>query len=102
MTVLSLEKQRYAADSEAQLKRVLASEGFSIFAWQDAPGAYYNAHSHGHDEFIVVHAGSIKFIIEGKTYELSPGDLLNLPAGTVHEAVNEGQKAVHYFICTRS
>jgi quercetin dioxygenase-like cupin family protein len=102
MTSLSIDKQKYDCRDESELERKLEREGFSIFNWSDRPGAYYSPHSHGHDEFIIVYKGSITFIIQGSKYKLEPGDLLNLPAGTVHEAVNDTREPVHYFICTRS
>ncbi len=102
MTVLSLEKRKFDCHSEPALRQRLESQGYSVFAWQDRPGAYYSPHSHDHDEFIVVHQGTIRFLIDGKPYDLEPGDLLNLPAHTVHEAINEGTQTVRYYICSRS
>ncbi len=101
MTELSLEKGKFECRSEQELRQSLESQGFSIFAWQDRPGAYYSHHSHDHDEFIVVHQGAIRFLIDGKPYDLEPGDLLNLPAHTVHEAINHGSQTVRYYICSR-
>ncbi|HEY9784058.1 MAG TPA: cupin domain-containing protein [Candidatus Obscuribacterales bacterium] len=87
--------------SISELRRRLKDEGYSIFEWQDGPGAYYSPHSHPHDEFIVVASGNIVFTIDGLDYELSAGDGFDLPAGAVHEAVNKGSQAVKYMICTR-
>jgi quercetin dioxygenase-like cupin family protein len=84
-----------------ELQSRLSQDGYSILAWRDAPGAYYPEHSHPHDEFIVVYSGSIVFEIAGSQYALNAGDALELPAGTVHAAVNKGSTPVSYFICTR-
>jgi len=90
-------KRRSAND----LREKLSSEGFSIFSWQDGPGAYYSPHSHPHDEYIVVHTGEIVFQIDGEDLLVAAGDALDLPAGTVHAAENRSRKSVSYFICTR-
>lgn len=78
----------------------LREQGLSIFSWSDAPGATYSPHSHRHDETIVVIAGCIEFEIDGVRHLLEKGDELVLPAGTVHSAVNPGDKPVRYLICS--
>jgi mannose-6-phosphate isomerase-like protein (cupin superfamily) len=101
MVELSLEKGKYASiGSPAALKHQLEQEGRSVFPWQDRSGAYYSPHQHSHDEFIVVYEGRIVFLIAGERYEIEPGDQLNLPANTVHEAINEDEQTVRYFICS--
>jgi mannose-6-phosphate isomerase-like protein (cupin superfamily) len=102
MPRLELIKGKYSfCSSEKDLKAVLISEGYDIFPWQDPPGAHYAPHQHPHDEFIVVHSGSMVFDIKGKKYLLQAGDMLVLPEGTVHSADNEQPVAVRYFICSR-
>src|SRR5579884_1228086 len=76
---------------EATLRARLEREGFSVFAWTDAPGARYAPHAHDRDESIWVVAGEIAFTAAGRTVRLGPGDRLLLPAGTVHAA--EGRRA---------
>ena len=71
-----------------------------MFSWQDLPGAAYSEHSHNHDEVIVVQSGAIKFTIAGEDYLLEAGDELILPAGTLHSAINPGDKTVSYLICS--
>lgn len=101
-SVLAVEKGKYSpVSSESKLREQLQREGYSLFSWQDGPGTTYGAHSHPHDEFIVIASGQIIFLIDSERYSLNEGDLLVLPAGTVHEAINEGKSAVRYFICTR-
>lgn len=83
------------------MREKLSSEGFSIFSWQDGPGAYYSPHSHPHDEYIVVHCGEMVFLIDNLEFVVTTGDALDLPAGTVHAAENRGIEPVGYLICTR-
>jgi len=72
--------------AETALRAQLAREGFEGFAWTDAPGADYSAHSHDHDESIWLVSGAIVFGADGREFPLGPGDRLMLPAGTVHTA----------------
>ncbi len=75
--------------SEGTLLARLAGEGLIAQTWSNGPGEAYAAHSHAYDKVIVVVRGSIDFIVAtGATpIELGVGDRLDLPAGTVHEAV---------------
>lgn len=91
---------KYKDVSESALRQALAAEGYEVFAWQDHPGNYYAPHDHPHDEYIVVWKGAIVFKIDGRSYEVTAGDALVLPAHTVHEAINESDETVRYFICS--
>jgi quercetin dioxygenase-like cupin family protein len=66
----------------------LAGEGLIAQTWSNGPGDAYAGHAHGYDKVIVVVEGSIRFTVAaaGVSLELDPGDRLELPAGTVHEA----------------
>src|SRR5262245_30811929 len=88
------------APAEATLRDRLAREGYDAFAWTDAPGAHYNAHSHDHDESIWLVSGAIVFGAEGREYPLGPGDRLMLPAGMVHTA-HAGPDGATYLIGER-
>jgi quercetin dioxygenase-like cupin family protein len=71
----------------------------SLFSWRDARGAHYSPHSHPHDEWIGVIRGQITFHIDGKSYPLKPGDILTLPAKTIHAA--DALEDVEYWIGSR-
>ncbi len=99
---LELIKSRYANfESEKELREHLIKEGFDVFPWQDSPGALYSPHQHPHDEFIVIHSGSLIFKAKGNDFRLEPGDMLVLPEGTIHSAQNDQAVTVRYFICSR-
>ena len=56
-----------------------------------APGVAFGRHSHPGEEIIYVLAGSIAYDVEGKPpVTLKAGDVLFIPAGTVHAAKNAG------------
>lgn len=66
----------------------LRAEGLEPASWGNGPGDRYAPHEHGYDKLIVVTSGSITFGLPatGTAISLSPGDRLELPAGTEHDA----------------
>lgn len=74
--------------STADLAARLASEGLRAQAWANGAGDVYAAHAHGFDKVLVCAAGSITFGLPrtGEQVALRPGDRLDLPAGTGHDA----------------
>ncbi len=75
--------------TSAELRDRLEGEGLDPGAWSNGPGDRYGAHDHGYDKVIVVVAGSIRFGVRGagETVAMEAGDRLELPAGTLHDAV---------------
>ena len=56
-----------------------------------APGVAFPNHSHPGEEIIYVLAGSMEYDVAGKAPAiLKAGDILFIPAGTVHSAKNVG------------
>ncbi len=55
------------------------------------PGAAFGRHTHPGEEIIYVIEGSLEYEIEGKPpVTLKAGDVLFVPAGTIHAAKNVG------------
>jgi quercetin dioxygenase-like cupin family protein len=75
-------------DERTDLLRRLSSEGLQASPWSNGPGAEYAAHSHSYDKVLVVSRGSITFGVakSGDAFGMRPGDRLDLPAGTSHDA----------------
>ncbi len=75
--------------TEAAISAVLAAEGLYYDRWANGPLDVYFAHSHSFNKVIYVVAGAITFKLpkDGLTFTLKVGDRLDLPAGTIHEAV---------------
>jgi uncharacterized protein YjlB len=67
----------------------LAEEGLVPGSWSNGPFDRYAAHEHGYDKVLVCVTGSIRFGLPdaGQSIELGPGDRLDLPARTRHDAV---------------
>jgi quercetin dioxygenase-like cupin family protein len=56
-----------------------------------APGVAFGKHTHPGEEIIYVLEGSLEYQIEGKPpVTLKAGDVLFIPAGTIHSARNVG------------
>lgn len=82
--------------TEAELHRALVAEGIppalaqeaSSTTWSDGPGQLHAAHRHGFDKVLLVLEGSIRFELlgAGREVELSAGERLDLPDGTLHVA----------------
>lgn len=70
------------------LERRLADEGLVPGSWSNGPGERYPAHEHGYDKVLVCASGSIRFGLPdlGRSVDLRPGDRLDLPARTRHDA----------------
>jgi quercetin dioxygenase-like cupin family protein len=64
----------------------MIAEGLAPYRWSNGPGDVYGAHTHPYDKVIYVVEGSITFGVPGRQLELHPGDRLDLPAGTRHDA----------------
>ena len=55
-----------------------------------APGASFPRHTHPGEEIIYVLSGTLEYEVAGKPVTLKAGDVLFVPAGTVHAAKNVG------------
>ena len=66
----------------------LRKEAGGCYAWSNGPGDTYAPHSHGYEKVLYCIDGSITFVLEGtgRRLELTAGDRMVLPAGTVHAA----------------
>lgn len=75
--------------TESTLRQLYAYEGMNPYQWSNGPHDVYSAHTHSYDKVIYVLRGSITFGLPelGQKLTLNAGDRLDLPAGTVHDAV---------------
>jgi quercetin dioxygenase-like cupin family protein len=71
---------------EPGLRRLMTKEGLAPYRWSNGPGDVYGAHTHPYHKVIYVVDGSIAFGVADGQLELRPGDRLDLPAGTRHDA----------------
>jgi len=82
--------------TESTLWQIMVDEGLSPYSWSNGPHDMYSAHTHGYNKVIYVVRGSITFGLPelGQDLTLKAGDRLDLPAGTVHDAVVGSQGIV--------
>ena len=71
------------------LWRLMVDQGLSPYAWSNVPHDVYSAHSHTYDKVIYVVSGSITIGLpaQDRNLTLNAGDRLDLPQGTVHDAL---------------
>ena len=72
-----------------KLCRIMTDEGLSPYTWSNGPFDVYAAHTHSYDKVIYVVSGSITFGLPELEQNLTlfPGDRLDLPKDTVHDAL---------------
>lgn len=76
----------------AELESRLVAQALTPSSWSNGPGDRYAAHQHGYDKVLVAARGSITFHLVDPDagvnldVNLSEGERLDLPAGTVHAA----------------
>jgi len=75
--------------AQVELWRIMTDEGLNPYAWSNGPHDVYAAHTHSYDKVIYVVSGSITFGLPElqRNVTLFPGDRLDLPKGTVHDAM---------------
>lgn len=69
------------------MEATLREEGLRSSWWSNGRGDRYAAHSHHYHKVLYCAHGSIRFEIAGTTFDLEPGDRLDIPPGTTHSAV---------------
>ncbi len=75
--------------------------GFKMGTVVFAPGTHSLPSAHEQHEFSYIISGSIKVIVAGVEYRVSAGMSCHVPAGEVHESINDGDtecKLVWVFI----
>jgi quercetin dioxygenase-like cupin family protein len=67
----------------------LRAEAGGCCSWSNGPGDRYAPHSHDYEKVLYCVDGSITFLLEaeGRQLDLTAGDRMVLPSGTVHSAV---------------
>jgi mannose-6-phosphate isomerase-like protein (cupin superfamily) len=84
---MELRVERSGLEGGRQLEEYLRRLGCSsVVPWADPAGRLYAPHTHDHDEILAVVRGRLDFQAGGRTWVLQAGDILHLPAGTVHTA----------------
>lgn len=64
--------------------------GVSFFLVHNAPGTGPDLHRHPYSETWIVRAGRARITASGEVFEVGPGDILVVAAGTPHGFKNSG------------
>ena len=60
---------------------------FRLFYLTTREGREFQSHYHDFHKLLVFFQGNVSYVVEGKTYELLPGDIVLVPAGEAHHPV---------------
>ncbi|MDA8203171.1 MAG: cupin [Chloroflexi bacterium] len=74
---------------EALAEARLRADALEPSEWGNGPGERYLSHRHDYDKVLVCVEGGIEFRLRelSRVARLEPGDRLELPSNTLHEAV---------------
>jgi quercetin dioxygenase-like cupin family protein len=65
---------------------ILEVEGLIVTEWSDHAHAEYPVHGHAHREVRIVLEGGMTITVAGRSYELGPGDRIDLESDERHSA----------------
>lgn len=76
-------------DQTARIEQIFNENGW-LNSWQDGVFPYHHYHSNAHEVLGVISGAALVQIggDSGATFEVSPGDVLVLPAGTAHKSLS--------------
>lgn len=80
--------------SEAALRRKLESLGYRVARYTYEPGTVFPDHTHGVNKIDAVVSGRFRLVVSGHLALLGPGDWIEIPRGTVHNASVIGDEPV--------
>lgn len=88
--------------TEAAMRRRLETEGYAVSCYHYPPGTCFPEHTHSVDKKDTVLQGRLKIGAEGREFVLKAGDMIEIPAGTLHTAEVVGRETVVSLDATRS
>lgn len=80
--------------SEAALRSRLEASGYEVSRYTYPPGTVFPDHTHEIDKVDAVVSGTFRIGMGGQTVLLGPGDAVDVPRGTVHNAAVVGKEPV--------
>ena len=105
MSKLKVEHWDSARDgtlTEENMRKKLKLQGYSCTRYIFPPGTDFPDHTHGITKKDSIVSGQFRFSIFGKEVILQPGDMVEVPAGVVHNASVVGSDSVVFFDASRS
>jgi quercetin dioxygenase-like cupin family protein len=74
-----------------------ASE-ISLIRQRQQPGGFNPAHTHDHEEALVLLEGTLDVTAGGESHTLRAGDTIVVPAGTAHQLRNAGDSPAEWLL----
>lgn len=94
MQVEKWDEGRWGPLSEENMRRKLEAEGYMVARYTYPPGTSFPDHTHPFDKKDGVLTGRFKIRMHGEEVVLEPGDVVAVPAHTVHSAEVVGEEPV--------
>ena len=73
--------------AEQIYKSEYLTEDFRLFYNADRRKRSFPAHYHDFHKLLLFLSGNVSYIVEGRQYDLQPGDVILVPAGSIHNPV---------------
>ena len=80
--------------TEAALRAKLESLGYRVAKYTYDPGTVFPDHKHDVDKIDAVLSGRFRLVVRGHMKVLGPGEWIEIPRGTVHNASVMGDEPV--------
>jgi len=80
--------------TEAALRAKLEALGYRVARYVYEPGTVFPDHKHDVDKIDAVLSGRFRLVVRGHTKVLGPGEWIEIPRGTVHNATVMGDEPV--------
>ena len=80
--------------TEQALRARLESLGYRIARYVYEPGTVFPDHTHGVDKIDAVLSGRFRLVVRGHMKVLGPGEWIEIPRGTIHNASVMGDEPV--------
>jgi len=74
----------------------------SIVRQEQEAGGFNPPHAHDREEVMMIRRGTASVTVEEETVHLAPGDVLIVPARTVHQVRNTGAETAEYLYISPS
>lgn len=80
--------------TEGALRAKLEALGYAVARYVYQPGTVFPDHQHAVDKIDAVVSGRFRLVVRGHMKVLAPGDWVEIPRGTVHNAAVIGDEPV--------
>lgn len=85
-------------ESGALATRRLGANEVSVIRQRQAAGGFNPDHSHNTEEVIMLLSGRLAVTVDGERQEMTAGNALIVPAGSVHSHVNLGEDSAELLL----